>query len=71
MSVAECVCAQVGMEAENSLDLLTKANEGLRVDTEKWRESKDHQWLELMQEWAGNHISFHRKVRTVWHPLTC
>ena len=52
------------MEAENALDLLTKANEGLRVDSEKWLESKDRQWVELMQEWAGHHVSFHRKVRT-------
>ena len=51
------------MEAENALDLLTKANEGLRVDTEKWLEAKDYQWLALMQEWAGYHINFHRKVR--------
>lgn len=52
----------VGVRAESAQDSLTQANEQLRVDIEKWQETKDVQWSGVMQSWANNHVDYHKKV---------
>ncbi len=39
-----------------------KANEQLRVDIEKWMESKDEQMGDIFKSWSDNYIQYHEKV---------
>ena len=53
---------QAGIAAERSLDVLTHANEQLRVDIEKWHEATNKEMSHLMRDVADNHIEYHQKV---------
>lgn len=53
---------QAGVAAERSLDALTRANEKLRVDVEKWHEATNKEMSQLMREVADNHVEYHQKV---------
>ena len=53
---------QAGVAAERSLDALTRANEQLRVDVEKWHEATNKEMSQLMREVADNHVEYHQKV---------
>ena len=50
------------MEAERTLDDLSIANEQLRVDIEKWKETKNKELGKVMSVFADNHIAYHQKV---------
>ena len=67
-------CCQASLGAEKALDDLLQANEMLRVDIEKWGDSKDREVCSLMNEVAKDHITYHQKVSPVCvfnaHPLT-
>ena len=48
--------------ADKTLDDLSRANEELRVDIDKWKEAKDRELSALMRKVADDHINFHQKV---------
>ena len=50
------------MEAEQSPDELSVANEKLQVDIEKWTDVKDTELRDMMTHWAGNHVNYHNMV---------
>lgn len=52
------------MISERNVDELSRANEELRVDIDKWKEAKDREMNKLMKKVADNHIDFHQKVST-------
>ena len=41
---------------------MSKANEELRVDVEKWHEAKNKEVCQIMRQAADNHIDYHQKV---------
>ena len=51
------------MSAEHAQDELMKSNEQLRVDIEKWLESKDIQLGEIFRNWSDNYVQYHERVR--------
>ena len=48
--------------ADKALDDLSRANEMLRVDIEKWGASKDREMCSLMKHLGDSHITYHQKV---------
>ena len=54
--------SQLGVTAEHTQDKLAQANEQLRVDVEKWKESKDNEVKQIFLNWTGNQILYHEKV---------
>lgn len=52
----------MGVVAEHAQDELMKSNEQLRVDIEKWMESKDIQMKEIYKNWSDNYVRFHERV---------
>ena len=55
---------QASVVADKVLDDLSQANEELRVDIDKWKESKDREVNRLMRKVADDHVDFHQKVRS-------
>ena len=54
--------SQLGVTAEHTQDKLAQANEQLRVDVEKWKESKDNEVKQIFLNWTSNQILYHEKV---------
>ena len=54
--------SQLGVTAEHTQDKLAQANEQLRVDVEKWKESKDSEVKQIFLNWTSNQILYHEKV---------
>ena len=46
-----------------------KANEQLRVDIEKWMESKDEQMGDIFRSWSDNYIQYHEKVIEIMYTI--
>ena len=53
---------QSSVMADKALDELSRANEELRVDIDKWKEAKDREINSLMRKVADDHINFHQQV---------
>ena len=64
---------QVELAAEKAQDQLSRANEELRVDVEKWHEAKNKEVCQFMRQFASNHVDYHQKVCTCignhWAPV--
>lgn len=58
-----------GVTAEHTQDQLTKSNEQLRVDIEKWMESKDTYLQEIFTNWTDNYLHYHERMFHEWEEL--
>ncbi len=63
--------SQASLDAEKALDDLSKVNEMLRVDIEKWGEAKDREMCSLMTNFADSHITYHQKVSMMLVCIFC
>ncbi|CAI8023502.1 Sorting nexin-30 [Geodia barretti] len=57
---------KVELAAEKAQDQLSRANEELRVDVEKWHEAKNKEVCQFMRQFASNHVDYHQKCFDEW-----
>jgi delta 1-pyrroline-5-carboxylate dehydrogenase len=60
---------KIGVVTEQAQDQLAHANEQLRVDIEKWKESKDEDLKDMFLNWSSNHIHYHERMFHEWEEL--